>query len=719
MPSRNMTAIKRNFYHRDQERSLLDESIEAIKGTYASMRPVQGGRNERGRLAINIDVANTAFFRPSKFHLMARIFIGVNSMEDFVWKTLHAKSKEGNYTTQFWEKLNKMRRLRITTDHRGGEADKEEFIIAGFIRENARDCKFDMKIEGDDRGRTQRISVEEYFKKKYDRILRDWQLPVIETTKKQKLPMECCWIVPHQRCAHKLTDRQTSEMIKFAATPPDNRLQSIQKGLKFLNWEQDKFHQAYGLKINKEQEKVTARILPNPKVEFGNSSINPGTTGRWDLRNKKFFHTHPTPLKSWAVAVFPGMGGREAISPQQVQAFIASFINVFQGHGGVIQNKQPSIVKVGVHPGEAVEKCWLAAGNQSKARPQILFFIMGWKELNIYNRIKKSCDCRYGVVSQVMQSAQVAKNQGQYQSNVSMKVHAKLGGSTTRANGISTPGFSKPTMLIGGDVSHGATSNYDSASIAAITMSTDKIGARYMASVESNGQREEMILRDNWFGLFKPMMEAWMKNLGGGRMPQHIIYFRDGVSEGQFAHVLAEEVKDIKAVLKELDPKNTIKLTVVVCSKRHHVRFFPGKDLADPKNGNVPPGTLVETGITHPYEYDFYLCAHSAIKGTARPVHYYVLLDEEKMAVERLQNMIYEHSYQYVRSTTPVSLFPAIYYAHLAANRSNCHINEPSQPGPEDEKGSKRFMKKDPNADVKKLLPMPNQGSIQQAMWFV
>ena len=59
---------------------------------------------------------------------------------------------------------------------------------------------------------------------------------------------------------------------------------------------------------------------------------------------------------------------------------------------------------------------------------------------------------------------------------------------------------------------------------------------------------------------------------------------------------------------------------------RHHVRF-PQKTGGD-KNAIALPGTLAETGVTQPYENDFYLCAHAAIKGTARPVHYNVLLNE-------------------------------------------------------------------------------------------
>lgn len=54
-----------------------------------------------------------------------------------------------------------------------------------------------------------------------------------------------------------------------------------------------------------------------------------------------------------------------------------------------------------------------------------------------YLRIKKSCDCRYGVASQVMINKHVVGAQPQYISNVLMKVNAKLGGTTARVKAVS------------------------------------------------------------------------------------------------------------------------------------------------------------------------------------------------------------------------------------------------------------------------------------------
>ncbi|PVH73736.1 Piwi-domain-containing protein [Cadophora sp. DSE1049] len=331
-----------------------------------------------------------------------------------------------------------------------------------------------------------------------------------------------------------------------------------------------------------------------------------------------------------------------------------------------------------------------AVGDQVKAMPQILFYVLPGRDSFMYERLKKNSECRFAMMSQCLNVAHVNKAQPQYCSNVCMKVNAKLGGTTSK---VATPKgfFTRPTMIIGADVSHPAPGS-PQASMAAVTMSFDRDCCRYAAAVQTNGYRVEMITKDNLEQLVLPYVKQWVSRVGGGNLPQHIYYFRDGVSEGQYSHVLNQEVIDMKAILaKEFkEAANNIKWTVAVCTKRHHIRFFPkeGDSQAADRNANALPGTLVEKDITHPYEYDFYLCSHAAIQGTARPVHYHVLKDEANVPINDFQKMIYQFSYQYMRSTTPVSLFPAIYYAHLASNRARAHESAPASDGP---RGGQKF----------------------------
>lgn len=56
-------------------------------------------------------------------------------------------------------------------------------------------------------------------------------------------------------------------------------------------------------------------------------------------------------------------------------------------------------------------------------------------------------------------------------------------------------------------------------------------------------------------------------------------------------------------------------ITFIVVQKRHHTRLFcADKKEQSGKSGNIPAGTTVDVGITHPTEFDFYLCSHQGIQ---------------------------------------------------------------------------------------------------------
>jgi eukaryotic translation initiation factor 2C len=88
------------------------------------------------------------------------------------------------------------------------------------------------------------------------------------------------------------------------------------------------------------------------------------------------------------------------------------------------------------------------------------------------------------------------------------------------------------------------------------------------------------------------------------------------------------------------------RLVYVVVQKRHHVRLF--------KNGggkltNLDPGTAVDSTITSPYLFDFYLNSHKALQGTSRIPRYTCLLDELGFGPDGLILLSYWLCYLYCR----------------------------------------------------------------------
>lgn len=149
-------------------------------------------------------------------------------------------------------------------------------------------------------------------------------------------------------------------------------------------------------------------------------------------------------------------------------------------------------------------------------------------------------------------------------------------------------------------------------------------------------------------------LKAWL-TFGNAQLPRSILFYRDGVSEGEYATMRLQEIPQIEKACeiaerfsgKKQNPFGEARyrpaITYVVVSKRHHTRFYPTYMTEKERvmnNGNTLPGTIVDSEITNTYDFDFYLQAHSVTKGQARPAHYYVLRDENRFRADELQKLV-------------------------------------------------------------------------------
>ncbi|KAL3475026.1 Piwi domain-containing protein [Aspergillus californicus] len=717
-PSKNFLAIKRSFYDVNGEYKDIGNSVLAFKGVYQAIKPALN----RG-LVVNVDVSNTCFWARTSLMGTAMAILDCRDHQHLLSSLRPVSDKHGGMTESngFYEVHRRIKKIGVQPHYKGCPKLNQDFMVKGLINANARAYKFDYKNHAT--GKTESITIEAYFKKKYNLTLAYPEFPLVEMTKKGVIyPMEVLTVHGLHRYMWKLNEYQTSNMIKYAASRPAERLASIQKSKKMLAHSADPVLKSFGLQIDENMIRSKARLLPAPDIEFGGKQrTNPGTNGRWDLRGKKFYLPNKKPLECWGVGYFPGK--RNAVNKTQVEAFVDSMMKAYAGHGGIVKAR-PAVIELKEDVADAIKTLYHQTGVKFQKDPQLVFIVVPDKNNWTYTRIKKSCDCRWGVPSQVLQAAHVVKNNPQYISNVLMKVNAKLGGTTARAVPKVAEAALKPrSMIIGADVSHPPQGNWQG-SLAAMSVCMDQFGGRYWGACETNGERVEIIARANLEAMLTPLVREWMSTVGGGRAPDNVYYFRDGVSAGEFQHVLEQEVLDIKSIFMKLAGDQWKgKFTVIIANKRHHIRAFPkpnDRNAAD-KNGNPLPGTLVERDVTSPHDWDFLLYSHIALQGTSRPVHYHVILDQLKHRPQELENMIYDHCYQYMRSTTSVSLFPAVYYAHLVAARAHDHFDKAASEGPQSGSDIKLTnpKPKDQPADPR-LLPMHGTTNrLPFTMWYI
>ncbi|RMX47846.1 hypothetical protein pdam_00025882, partial [Pocillopora damicornis] len=100
--------------------------------------------------------------------------------------------------------------------------------------------------------------------------------------------------------------------------------------------------------------------------------------------------------------------------------------------------------------------------------------------------------------------------------------------------------------------------------------SMDAHPSRYCASVRVQTHRQEIIAE-----LAAMVRELLIQFYRSTRhKPVRIIFYRDGVSEGQFRQVLCHELKAIREACIKLEVGYQPGITFIVVQKRHHTRFF-------------------------------------------------------------------------------------------------------------------------------------------------
>lgn len=644
-PSHKFVTAGRSFYG-PQGSVPLGGGAEVWPGMFISARPAPG------KMLLNLDTTATAFYK-------------AGSLIEYAAEVLQARNandlRQGVQDRQHKQLEKACKNLRIMVTHRGDK--KPKYKIIKLSREPASRLSF---TDQDGNSRT----VAEYMQKQYNLRLEFPNMPCITTSKGMQIPMELCHILPGQRYGSKLNERQTTEMIKFTCQQPARRAQKILDNLLSLNVKENEDLRNFGLEINERMMELPARVLPTPVVCYNNSardSTCQPRDGVWNMIGKRV--SRGMELRSWGVVSFCQ---ERFCPPPQVQHFVRELGITCQDTGMNIVEKEPPIY-FGNPQGDVesqLRQYYQRTGDKYQKRPQLLVIILPNTGVQLYAEIKRVSDTVIGIPTQCVQVKHTRQAKKQYCANVCLKMNVKLGGANSFINPKEIPFLSeKPTMIMGADVTHPPPGDNFRPSIASVVGSMDAQGARFSSVVRVQGSRVENIV--DLGGMTKELLRSFYQSTQ--RKPGRILFYRDGVSEGQFAQVLETELKAIHTACHELEAGYRPTVTFVVVQKRHHTRFFPMRtDQAD-RSGNCFAGTLVESQITHPTEFDFYLQSHAGLQGTSRPTHYNVLYDENKFTPDALQNLTYKLCYLFCRATRSVRVVPVVYYADIMCERARFH----------------------------------------------
>ncbi|KAI3607901.1 argonaute-like protein [Moniliophthora roreri] len=268
----------------------------------------------------------------------------------------------------------------------------------------------------------------------------------------------------------------------------------------------------------------------------------------------------------------------------------------------------------------------------------IVLIVLPTNAADLRTQVKHWGDIENGVRTQCIRESKLFKANNQYWNNIALKLNARLGG---RNFVVKSPAMARfrcePTIIMGADVGHPGP-GIQRPSVASLVWSTDLDASKYCAVTSIQHPRLERIAD------LEGMAEIAIKDFAsrfGGTPPSRILFFRDGLSEGEYKKTAQEEIQMLENIWKVKHSNKFPKPPKLTYVHRHHLVFFPGsRNAANDGKGNCRAGFVTDqnTEIASALAPDFYLMSHQAILGTSRSSHYILLRDDNNEGIAGSQH---------------------------------------------------------------------------------
>lgn len=289
-----------------------------------------------------------------------------------------------------------------------------------------------------------------------------------------------------------------------------------------------------------------------------------------------------------------------------------------------------------------------ALSRECQQNPQLVWVAVSNNQSDRYSTIKKVCSVQNAVPSQVVtrrvMDGRDLRRMKSVATKVAIQMNAKIGGLPWNVDVNMNN-----CMFLGFDVCHDTRDRARSYGALVATMDLRSQNAnrpsRFFSCVTPHTNGEE--LSNNLpLSVIKALKQYESIH---GKLPDRLLFYRDGVGEGQTNFVYEHELTHLRKALEEYYREQPVKLAFVIVSKRINTKFFletSGRDNWQ----NVPAGTVVDDVVTLPERYDFFLVSQHVNQGTATPTNYNVIYDTFGLPPDKLQQMTYIMCHLYVSS---------------------------------------------------------------------
>eukprot|EP00063_Salmo_salar_P052476 XP_014027311.1 PREDICTED: piwi-like protein 1 [Salmo salar] len=500
------------------------------------------------------------------------------------------------------------------------------------------------------------ISFKDYYKAQYGLDITDGnQVLLISHMKKMGPsggpPQGPAMLVPEFCYLTGLTDKMRADfnIMKDLSThtrlTPEQREGRLNRfvGNIHQNTEAQTELNTWGLNFDNKLLSLTGRVLPAERIVQGSRTYeyNPWQAD-WSKEMRGIPLISCRPLENWLM-FFTRRNNDVAQALLQTLNKVSTPLGIRMQRAIMVEyeDRQESLLR--------------ALQQNVKKETQMVVVVLPSNRKDKYDSVKKYLCVDCPTPSQCVVARTLAKQQAlmTVATKIALQINCKMGGELWS---VEIP--LKQLMIVGIDCYHDTAAG--KRSIGALVASLNQGMSRWFSKCVLQNRGQEIM--DGLKVALQGALKAWLKH--NNCLPSRIIVYRDGVGDGMLQSVVNYEVPQIMESIKTMGHDYAPKLTLVVVKKRISSRFFAR---IDGKLTNPPPGTCIDTEVTRPEWYDFFIVSQAVRMGSVSPTHYNVVYDSSGLKPDHMQRLTYKLCHMYYNWQGIIRVPAPCQYAHKLA----------------------------------------------------
>nr|XP_046242705.1 piwi-like protein 1 [Scatophagus argus]XP_046242706.1 piwi-like protein 1 [Scatophagus argus]XP_046242707.1 piwi-like protein 1 [Scatophagus argus] len=500
------------------------------------------------------------------------------------------------------------------------------------------------------------ISFKNYYKTQYGLDISDGNQVLLISHVKRMGPAGApppgpAMLVPELCYLTGLTDKMREDyrimkdLTEYTRLSPEQRNQRLNRFVTNIHKNADAQAELdkWGLIFDKTLLKLTGRVLPGETIFQGSRSyVYSPMAADWTREMRGVPVISAPPLESWLL-FYTRRSGNEAQSLLQTLSKVSGPLGIRLNRAIMIQyeDHQESLLR--------------ALQHNVGPHTQMVVVVLPSNRKDKYDSIKKYLCLECPTPSQCVLARTLSRPQAlmTVATKIALQMACKMGGELWS---VEIP--LKHLMIVGIDCYHDITAG--KRSVGALVASLNQSMSRWFSNCILQHKGQEIM--DRLKVALSAALKAYLKF--NSCLPSRIIVYRDGVGDGQLHSVVNYEVAQIMDSIRSIGQDYMPRLSVVVVKKRINCRFFAH---INGKVSNPPPGTVVDSEVTRPEWYDFYIVSQAVRMGSVSPTHYNVVYDTSGLKPDHMQRLTYKLCHMYYNWQGIIQVPAPCQYAHKLA----------------------------------------------------